>query len=142
TGRIVRIAPFEAGEGNDARHTRLGAGVDRFLRPVDHFLVKLWIIEAAHEWRSRHAVGRDGTSQAELTQRRPIFRRDNLDRQAAKVARDLTGALQVPALAGGVEAPEDDRLANTAIARGLRLWASRLVLRQPGAAYRARHAGD
>src|SRR5262249_3921219 len=68
------------------------------------------VVEALHERRPRHAVGRDGADQAVLLQGGPALRRDQLDGEAAERSGDLAGLLQTPLLAGAVEAPEGDGL--------------------------------
>src|SRR5205807_1273873 len=92
--------------------------VDHPLRAIDHLFMELAIVEAPHERHPRHAVRRDRASEIVLTKRVPGLRRHDLDRCDAEIAGDAAGAVDVPAFAGGVEAPEDDRLANPAIGDG------------------------
>src|SRR5262249_16940254 len=112
---IVGIAPLVAGEGDDGRDIGLGTGVDGLAGAIDYCLVIARIVEATHEWSAGHAVGCDRAGEVVLAQHFPLIRRYDLDRLAAQIARHPASALQVPAIAHCVEAPEDHRLANSAV---------------------------
>src|SRR5262249_13709009 len=106
--RVVGVAPFVAGEADHARELRRGTGVDRLLRAGDDFVVVARVVEPLHERRAGHAVHGDGTGQSVLLDARVVLGRAELDRLAAELLGDAAGGLDVPLLAGRVEAPEDD----------------------------------
>ena len=68
----------------------------------------MFVEVSAYERRAAgHAVRRHRAGRGFMrAQRVPVLRRHDLHRLAAEIARDAASAIEVPALAGGVEAPE------------------------------------
>src|SRR5262245_8712908 len=73
--RVVWIAPFVAGEGDDIGKAGFGAGVNGLLGPLNDLLMEPRVVEAAHEGGSWHTVGGHRANEAVFAERAPIFRR-------------------------------------------------------------------
>ena len=92
------------------------------------------VVEPFHEGRARHAVRGDGARQAVLLERRPVLRANDLDGFDAELLRDLASLFDVPFIATGIEAPEDDRVFDASVEHGFVLGGVKRVrkLRQSG----------